>query len=81
MLPHRQHVCYLLTYVFAFVSNAVKSYYIIVLGSHGNADGGSDTGGFVVATESVMNDEGYISILVNWKVRLNFCTEFAEHLH
>ena len=71
---------YLGTYLF-FVSNAVKSYSIIVIGSRGNADGGSDMGGFVVTTESVTNNEGYISILVNWKVRLNFCTEFAEHLH
>ena len=82
MLPHRQHVhvC-LFRYVFVFVSNAVKPYSIIVLGARGNADEGSDTGGFVVTTESVTNDEGYISILVNWKVRLNFCTEFVEHLH
>ena len=34
----------------------------------------------MVTTESVMNDEGHISILVNWKVRLSFCIEFAEPL-
>ena len=68
--------------MYCFVSNAVNHIIrIIVIGSDGNADEGSDTDGFVVTTESVTNDEGHVSILVNWKVRLSFCIEFAEPLH